>query len=126
MEEREPSLADRVSTQLEATDFSLEDVDSLLQAEDAAQAQAKPAHPARPRKRRAATERPAPRSERAVVVERYKQVSLFLSREMYMALRSASVERERSGAEPFNHEGMLREALHGWLRKHGFLDGKAR
>ncbi len=126
MEETRPSLAARAGVQLEAVDMKLTDIDELLRDEDDLQGKSEAPEPLPKVAKRRIPKPTSPKPEPSPAAEtKYKQLSFYVSREEYFALRTASVDREGRGKEPFGHEKMARAALRAWLSARGYLDKKA-
>lgn len=52
---------------------------------------------------------------------KFKQLSFWVSKEEYFALREANLARELAGDEPYRHEHMIRFAFRAYLEDLGFL-----
>lgn len=127
MEEQSKTMEARVSEQLDDGALDMDMIDELLVPEDEAlsKGSAKKKTPAEPKS--AKSGRARVRSKPIVLPQdRYKQLSFYVSKDEYLALRQASVDREGKGEEPYGHEKMARTALRNYLMSLGFGPEDAR
>ena len=108
--EKEPhTLAEMADGQLEE-----DEVDLLLRPED----ELKKKHQ---RAKRAPIPRRRKSSRSGTDSGKFKQLSFWVSREEYFALRQASLARQQAGDEPYRQEHMTRLAFRSFLEELGFL-----
>lgn len=113
MEEKSATLATMANGQLEQRGLGTDDISLLLTPEDELAKKNTPPK-ARANRRR--------RSVRIINENgKFKQLSFWVSKDEYFALREANLARELAGDEPYRHEHMIRFAFRAYLQELGFL-----
>lgn len=118
MEDNAPTLATRTNELLDAH-LRPEEIDELLSPEDTARMRKKGT--SKPRERARTGNR---NEKRGRASEKYKQLSFWVTREEYFALRNASLTREQEGESPYKHEHMTKDAFRSYLQRLGYLAKK--
>lgn len=113
MEKKSATLAAMANEQLEQRGLGTDDISLLLTPEDDLAKQDNP------------TKAGSNRRNRSVRITnengKFKQLSFWVSKEEYFALREANLVRELAGDEPYRHEHMIRFAFRAYLQDLGFL-----
>ena len=114
MERPSHTLAAIADERLEERGLKPDDVDHLLSPEDElGKKQRRPRNPVARRRKKGAVTEPGP--------GKFKQLSFWVSKEEYFALRQASLARQEAGDEPYRQEHMTRLAFRAYLQDLGFL-----